>query len=291
MSRMVFVNGDLVPEEQATVSVFDHGYLYGDGVFEGIRAYDGKIFRLEEHVDRLYESAHCIMMEIPYTREQMQRAIIDTVKANGLRDAYIRVVVSRGKGDLGMNPKNCPGCQIVIIAGKIAVFPPELYEDGIEAVTVPTRRNVVGALDPRIKSLNYLNNIMAHIEATRAGAREALMLNSEGYVTEGAADNIFVYRRGVLWTPPKYLGILEGITREAVMGLARGEGIPVEESPITRHDIYTGDECFVTGTAAEIMPIVEVDSRVVGTGKPGPVTRRLTELYRELVIEEGTPLE
>ncbi len=290
MSRMIFMNGDLVPEEEAKVSVFDHGFLYGDGVFEGIRAYGGKVFRLAEHVDRLYESAHCILLNIPYTPEEMQQAIIDTVRANDLHDAYIRVVVSRGKGDLGLNPKNCPGCQVVIIAGKIAIYPEERYRDGIEAVTVPTRRNVVGALDPRIKSLNYLNNILAHIEAARAGAREALMLNSEGYVTEGAADNIFVYRRGMLLTPPVYLGILEGITRDAVMRLACEEGIPVREIPITRHDIYTGDECFVTGTAAEIMPIVEVDGRAVGTGTPGPVTRRLTELYRELVLDEGVPL-
>ncbi len=284
------MNGDLVPEEEATISVFDHGFLYGDGVFEGIRAYDGRIFRLKEHIDRLYESAHCIMLDIPLTPEEMEQAVIDTVNANELSDAYIRLVVSRGKGDLGLNPKNCPGCQIVIIAGKITIFPEERYTEGIEAVTVPTRRNVVGALDPRIKSLNYLNNILAHIEAARAGAREALLLNSEGYVTEGAADNIFVYRRGILWTPPVYVGILEGITREAVMRLAREEGIPVEESPITRHDVYTSDECFVTGTAAEIMPIVEVDGRSIGTGKPGPLTQQLTRRYRELVVEEGAPL-
>ncbi|MFO7941107.1 MAG: branched-chain-amino-acid transaminase [Bacillota bacterium] len=284
------MNGDLVPEEDATVSVFDHGFLYGDGVFEGIRAYGGKVFRLREHVQRLYESAHCIMMDIPYEPAELERAIIDTVKANDLIDAYIRVVVSRGKGDLGLSPKNCARCQVVIIAGEIAVYPAELYRDGIEAVTVPTRRNSVGALDPRIKSLNYLNNILGHLEAARAGVREALMLNSDGYVTEGAADNLFVYRKGILSTPPVYLGILEGITRESVMELARQEGVPVEERPITRHDIYTADECFVTGTAAEIMPIVEVDARTVGEGVPGPLTKRLTELYGKLVIEEGTPV-
>ncbi len=284
------MNGDLVAEEEATVSVFDHGFLYGDGVFEGIRAYDGKIFRLSEHVERLYESAHCIMMGIPYEPKELERAIIETVKANDLVDAYIRVVVSRGKGDLGLSPKHCHNCQVVIIAGEIAVYPAELYRDGIEAVTVATRRNSVGALDPRIKSLNYLNNILGHLEAARAGVREALMMNSDGYVTEGAADNLFVYRKGVLSTPPVYLGILEGITREAVIRLAREEDVPVEERPITRQDIYTADECFVTGTAAEIMPIVEVDARSVGEGKPGPLTRRITELYRKLVIEEGTPL-
>lgn len=290
MGRRIFMNGRLVPEEEARVSVFDHGYLYGDGVFEGIRAYNGRVFRLVEHIDRLFESAHSIMLPIPYDRSGMVDAVVETVRANNLRDAYIRVVVSRGAGDLGLDPRKCKASQVVIIADKIVLYPDELYANGLTVITVATRRNIAGALDPKIKSLNYLNNILVKIEANQAGVMEALMLTGDGYVTEGSGDNIFIFRKGTLITPPPYLGILEGITRAVVIGLARAEGIPVLEAPFTRHDVYVADECFLTGTAAEVIPVIEVDARIVGTGKPGPATRRLMELFHSLTGTEGVPL-
>lgn len=290
-TRLIFMNGALVPEAEAVVSVFDHGYLYGDGVFEGIRAYNGRIFRLAEHVRRLYESAHHIMLPIPYDRAGMEEAIIGTVRANALQDAYIRVVVSRGAGDLGLDPRKCRQSQVVIIADSITLYPAELYRRGLQVITVPTRRNIADALDPKIKSLNYLNNILVKIEANRAGVMEALMLNQNGYITEGSGDNIFIYRKGALRTTPSYLGILEGVTREAVMELAVAEAIPVLEEPFTRHDLYVCDECFLTGTAAEVVPVVEVDGRVIGNGVPGPVTLRLMEQFRHLVQTEGTVVE
>ena len=284
------MNGKLVPEQEAVISVFDHGYLYGDGVFEGIRAYNGRVFKLEEHVRRLYESAHSIMLPIPYSQEEMIKAVVDTVNANKLTDAYIRLVVSRGVGDLGLDPRKCKESQVVIIADKIVLYPEELYEEGLTVITVATRRNIADALDPKLKSLNYLNNIQAKIEANRAGVLEALMTNSQGYISEGTGDNIFIYRKGKLITPPPYLGILEGITREAVIELAREEGIPLQEAPFTRHDVYVADECFLTGTAAEVIPVIEADMRTIGTGKPGPVTRTLMEKFRELTQTTGTPL-
>lgn len=290
MGRAIFMDGRLVPEEEAVISVFDHGFLYGDGVFEGIRAYNGRVFRLVEHVERLYESAHSIMLSIAYTRAEMAEAIVQTVNANKLKDAYIRVVVSRGEGDLGLDPRKCKASRVVIIADKIVLYPAELYEKGLSVITVATRRNVADALDPKIKSLNYLNNILVKIEANRAGVMEALMLTGNGYVSEGSGDNIFIYRKGTLITPPPYLGILEGITREAVITLARAEGIPVLETPFTRHDVYVADECFLTGTAAEVIPVIEVDSRAVGTGAPGPVTRRLMKLFHTLTQTEGVSL-
>ena len=284
------MNGKLVPEQEAVISVFDHGYLYGDGVFEGIRAYNGRVFKLEEHVRRLYESAHSIMLPIPYSQEEMIKAVVDTVNANKLTEAYIRLVVSRGVGDLGLDPRKCKESQVVIIADKIVLYPEELYEEGLTVITVATRRNIADALDPKLKSLNYLNNIHAKIEANRAGVLEALMTNSQGYISEGTGDNIFIYRKGKLITPPPYLGILEGITREAVIELARQEGIPLQEAPFTRHDVYVADECFLTGTAAEVIPVIEADMRTIGTGKPGPVTRTLMEKFRELTQTTGTPL-
>lgn len=290
MGRMIFMDGRLVPEEGAVISVFDHGFLYGDGVFEGIRAYNGRVFRLVEHVDRLYESAHSIMLSISYSRAEMADAIVQTINANQLKEAYIRVVVSRGVGDLGLDPRKCKASRVVIIADKIVLYPTELYGKGLSVITVATRRNVADALDPKIKSLNYLNNILVKIEANRAGVMEALMLTGNGYVSEGSGDNIFIYRKGTLITPPPYLGILEGITREAVMSLARAEGIPVLETPFTRHDVYVAEECFLTGTAAEVIPVIEVDSRAVGTGAPGAVTRRLMELFHNLTQTEGVPL-
>lgn len=290
MTRIIFLDNALVPEEEAVVSVFDHGFLYGDGVFEGIRAYNGRVFRLAEHVNRLFESAHHIMLPIPHSREGMAEAIVRTIKANNLKDAYIRVVVSRGVGDLGLDPRKCKSSRVVIIVDKIVLYPPELYIKGLSVITVATRRNVADALDPKIKSLNYLNNILVKLEANRAEVLEALMLTGNGYVSEGSGDNVFIYRKGALITPPTYLGVLEGITREAVMNLARAEGAAVMESPFTRHDVYTADECFLTGTAAEVIPVIEVDARTIGSGTPGPVTRRLMERFHHLTQTEGVPL-
>ena len=281
----------MVPDEKAVISVFDHGLLYGDGVFEGIRAYNGRVFRLVEHIRRLYESAHSILLTIPLSQEEMIKAVVDTVNANKLRDAYIRLVVTRGVGDLGMDPRKCKQAQVFIIADKITLYPEELYEKGLDVITVATRRNIAEALEPKIKSLNYLNNIHAKIEANRAGVLEALMLTNQGYICEGTGDNIFIYRRGELLTPPTYLGILEGITREAIIELATREGIPLREVPFTRHDLYVSEECFLTGTAAEVIPVIEVDQRLIGSGKPGPITKRLIKLFRELTQNEGTPLE
>jgi branched-chain amino acid aminotransferase len=288
---LIYLNGKMVSDEAAVISVFDHGLLYGDGVFEGIRAYNGRVFRLVEHIRRLFESAHSIMLKIPLNQEEMIQAVVDTVNANELRDAYIRLVVTRGVGDLGMDPRRCKEAQVFIIADKITLYPEELYEKGLEVITVATRRNIPDALDPRIKSLNYLNNIHAKIEANRAGVLEALMLTNQGYVCEGTGDNVFIYRKGELLTPPSYLGILEGITREAIIELAEEDGIPLREAPFTRHDLYVADECFLTGTAAEVIPVIEVDQRVIGTGKPGPVTGKLIKLFRELARSEGTPLD
>jgi branched-chain amino acid aminotransferase len=291
VSRLIYLNGKMVPEQEAVISVFDHGFLYGYGVFEGIRAYNGKVFRLVEHIRRLYESAHSILLPISLNQEEMIQAVVDTVNANKLKDAYIRLVISRGVGDLGMDPRKCKESQVIIIADKIALYPKELYDKGLDVITVATRRNIADALEPKIKSLNYLNNIHAKIEANRAGVLEALMLTNQGYICEGTGDNIFIFRRGELLTPPPYLGILEGITREAIIGLAQEAEIPLREIPFTRHDLYVSDECFLTGTAAEVIPVIEVDQRVIGSGKPGPVTRRLMKLFWELTQKEGTPLD
>lgn len=291
MNRIIFMNGKLVPEDEAVVSVFDHGYLYGDGVFEGIRAYNGRVFKLEEHIRRLFESAHSIMLPMPFDRRTMVQAVVDTVKANKLRDAYIRVIVSRGVGDLGLDPRKCKESQVVIIADKIVLFPDDLYEKGLNVITVATRRNAADALDPKIKSLNYLNNILVKLEANRAGVLEAIMMTAQGYICEGSGDNIFIYSRGKLITPPPYLGILVGITRDAIIDLALKQGIKVHEEPFTRHDLYVAEECFLTGTAAEVIPVTEVDLRVIGTGQAGPVTRRLMEAFRDLTQTEGVPLD
>ncbi len=288
---LVWLNGELVSKSQAKVSVFDHGFLYGDGVFEGIRAYNGKVFMLDEHVDRLYESAKSIWLNIPMTKEQMKQAILQTLKANGLRDAYIRVVVSRGEGDLGLDPRKCPKPNVVIITDRIELFPDELYERGIEMVTVSVRRNSPQALNPNIKSLNYLNNILAKIEAINAGKPEGLMLTLEGYVAEGTGENIFIVKRNELFTPPAYMGILKGITRQIVMKLAQEAGYPVHESVLTLHDVYNADECFLTGTGAEIIPVVKLDGRIIGDGFPGPVTKVLIQKFREYTQQFGVPIE
>jgi len=287
--RLVYINGRLVPREEAVISVFDHGLLYGDGVFEGIRAYSGRIFKLDEHIDRLYNSARAITLEIPMTKEEMKRAVVETCRANPLDDAYIRLVVTRGVGDLGLDPWKARDPQVIIIVDEISLYPREMYECGIEAVIVSTKRNAPEALNPAIKSLNYLNNIMAKIEVHNAGAHEGIMLNLQGFVAEATGENIFIYREGRLLTPPVWAGALPGITRAVVMELAEREGIPAAEGLFTPYELYTAQECFLTGTAAEIVPVVRVDGRPIGDGKPGPVTRRLMEAFRELTQREGVP--
>lgn len=287
MSLIIYLNGKFVKEEEAVVSVFDHGVLYGDGVFEGIRAYHGRVFKLKEHIDRLYESAHVIQLDMGLSKEEMTEVVLETCRQNNLEDAYIRLVATRGKGDLGLDPKKCPKASVFCIASGIQMYPEELYEKGLSIVTVPTRRNNPEALNPRIKSLNYLNNIMAKMEAALSGVQEALLLNNEGYVTEATGDNVFIVKDGVLITPPPFVGLLEGITRNTVMDLAREKGIPVEEKLFNRLDVYIADECFLTGTAAELIPVISVDGRQIGNGQPGPMTKDLINAYREYTKVDG----
>lgn len=287
MGLTIYLDGKFVPEEEAVVSVFDHGLLYGDGIFEGIRAYHNRVFKLKEHIDRLYESAQTIKLKIELTKEEMTEVVLETLRRNNLRDAYIRLVVTRGKGDLGLDPKNCSKSFVFCIAAGIQLYPEELYQKGLKIVTVPTRRNSAESVNPRIKSLNYLNNIMAKMEAAKAGAPEGLLLNHEGYVAEATGDNVFIVKNGVLMTPPSHVGILEGITRNCVMELAQKRGIKVEERLFTRHDVYNADEVFLTGTAAEVIPVVEVDDRQIADGKPGTMTLQLIKDYRELTKTDG----
>ncbi|HEX3016085.1 MAG TPA: branched-chain-amino-acid transaminase, partial [Desulfobacteria bacterium] len=275
------------PEPEAKVSVFDHGYLYGDGIFEGIRAYYGRVFKLDEHLNRLYDSAKTINLNIGISKAEMQEIVLETLRRNEFTDAYIRLVVSRGKGDLGLNPDNCPKAQIVCICDKLALFPKTLYENGLEVRTVAIRRNNVDSLNPRVKSLNYLNNIMARIEANLSGAGEAVMLSQEGYVCEGTGDNIFIVKQGVLMTPPVYVGVLEGITRNTVLEIGRELGYTTKEELFTRHDLYNAEEVFLTGTAAEMIPVSKVDGRVIGSGKPGEVFNRVLPAFRELTKVNG----
>jgi branched-chain amino acid aminotransferase len=282
MSR-VWINGKLFDKSEAKVSVFDHGFLYGDGVFEGIRIYGGKVFRMREHIDRLYESARHIFLEIPLTREQMTQAVLDAVKANAKQDGYIRLVITRGAGTLGLDPQKCSNPLVIIIVDDISLYPIEFYEKGLRVVTASIIRNHPNALNPRIKSLNYLNNILARIEADRAGCQEAIMLNHNGEVAECTADNIFLVKQGILRTPHLAAGILEGVTRNLIISLAREAKITVLEMALTRHDVYSADEAFLTGTGAEIAPIAECDGRPIGSGKPGPVTRQLRERFHQLV--------
>jgi branched-chain amino acid aminotransferase len=285
MSLKIYMNGELVPKEEAKVSVYDHGLLYGDGVFEGIRAYHGKVFRLAEHVDRLYQSARAIMLEIPIPPSQMAADIEKTVKANGFTDCYIRVVITRGAGALGLDIRKTSNPQVIIIADMIQLYPPELYEKGLDIVSVSTIRNHPNALNPRIKSLNYLNNILAKIEGQLAGCVEALMVNHKGEVAECTGDNIFIVRKKEIITPPLDAGILEGVTRNAVIEVARKAGYATYERAMTRHDVYTSDEVFLTGTAAEVIPVVKVDNRTIGTGKPGPIFQDIKAKFEKLTRE------
>ncbi len=279
MGRKVWLNGRLVSRDEAKISVFDHAVLYGDGVFEGIRSYGGRLFRLEEHVRRLFDSANGIRLAIPLTPEEMGKAITETLEANGLKDAYVRVVVTRGVGTLGLDPNRCKNPNVFIIVDKITLYPPELYENGLEVITAATMRNHPNAVNPRIKSLNYLNNILAKIEAIDAGTLEAVMLNHQGFVAECTGDNVFIVRDGRLFTPPIAAGILKGITRDEIIAIATELGIEVREENLTRYDLYVADECFLTGTAAEVVPVVRIDKRTIGSGKPGPVSRRLAEAF------------
>ncbi|MFH0935428.1 MAG: branched-chain-amino-acid transaminase [Candidatus Omnitrophota bacterium] len=285
----IYINGKFYEKSQAKISVFDHGLLYGDGVFEGIRSYNRMVFKLKEHIERLFESAKSIMLEIPLAPQEMIKAVIDTLKENKLKDGYIRLIVTRGEGDLGLDPRKCRGnATVIIIADKITLYPQALYREGLKIITVPTLRNLPEALNPQIKSLNYLNNILAKIEAVYAGFDEAIMLDSLGYVAECTGDNIFIVKRNHLYTPPQCMGTLRGITRDTVLEIARQDKIPVHEHVITRHEVYISDECFLTGTAAEIIPVVMVDGRVIGTGKPGKVTLKLMKDFKELTKKEGT---
>ena len=284
---IIYLDGEFVPKEKAVVSVFDHGLLYGDGVFEGIRAYHGRVFKLDEHIDRLYDSARTIALEVPLTKGEMREVVLETLRRNNLTDAYIRLVVTRGVGDLGLDPRKCPKPTIFCIAATITLYPAELYEKGLSVITVSTRRNIPTACIPRVKSLNYLNNIYAKIEANLAGVPEAIMLNAEGYVAEATGDNIFIVKKGVLITPPTHVGILEGITRNAVMDLARERGIVVEEKVFTLFDVYNADEVFLTGTAAEVIPVVRVDGRTIADGVPGKMTKELIEAFHELTKVDG----
>lgn len=286
--KKIYIDGAFYAESEAKISVFDHGLLYGDGIFEGIRFYNGRVFRLEEHIDRLYDSARAILLKIPLTKEEMCAAVVESCRVNELRDGYVRLVVTRGVGDLGLNPKLCPKATVIIIAATIKLYPEELYQKGLDVVTCATRRIAPGALSPTVKSLNYLNNIMAKIEA--GGAGEGLMLNEQGYVAECTGDNVFVIKNGQIFTPPISAGALRGITREVVFEIAEELGYKVTEPNVTRYDLFTADECFLTGTAAEIIPAVTLDHRPIGDGKPGPITAKFIERYRELVRASGAPI-
>jgi branched-chain amino acid aminotransferase len=286
----VYIDGKFYDEAKAKISVFDHGLLYGDGIFEGIRAYNGRVFKLKEHIDRLFYSAKAILLTIPMTHEALCKAVVDTCRRNRLKDGYIRLLVTRGCGTLGLNPNRCKNPSVVVIAGKIQLYPEELYRRGMEIVTVPTTRNLHSAVNPAIKSLNYLNNILAKIEANNAGVEEAIMLNAEGYVAECTGDNIFMLKGNQLITPPLSAGALYGITRGTVMDLAAERGLKVAETNLTRYDLFNADECFLTGTGAEIIPVVKIDGRVIGTGKPGPHTKDLEKDYRKLTQSTGEPI-
>lgn len=303
---LVYFNGELIPKEEAKVSVYDHGLLYGDGIFEGIRSYNGKVFRLEEHLDRLYNSAQAIALRIPLAKEEVAEAVLKTLRANKLRDAYIRLVVTRGIGDLGLDPRKCSRPTVFIITDKIKLYPAKFYQKGLEVIVTRTKRNIKEALSPEIKSLNYLNNILALIEVNKANMAEGIMTNIEGYVAEATADNIFIVKERTrlpvgrqessrikdreLITPPPEMGALRGITRGVVLEIAGTLGIKTAESPFTVEELYQADECFLTGTAAEVIPVVKVDGKDIGNGKPGEITLRLKEEFKKLTQREGTPI-
>lgn len=283
MSLKIYIDGKFYGKEDAKISVYDHGLLYGDGVFEGMRSYCGKVFRMDEHLDRLWYSAKAIWLEIPISKEEMAKAVNETLALNGIKDGYIRLVITRGVGTLGLDPTKCARPSVIIITDAISLYPEELYRNGLEIVTVSVTRNSSAALSPRIKSLNYLNNILAKIEGMQAGCSEALLLNCKGEVAECTGDNIFIVRKGKLATPSVESDLLEGVTRNTVIELAPGAGVEVEQVPLTKYDIYTADECFLTGSAAEVIPVVKLDGRSIGDGRPGPITKKLIAQYKKLV--------
>ena len=290
MNLKIYIDGNFYDQSEAKVSVFDHGLLYGDGVFEGIRFYHDRVFRLEEHIDRLWDSAKAIALEIPMSRSEVIAAALETIRQNDLHDGYIRLLITRGVGSLGLSPDSCRRPSVIIIAATITLYPEELYRKGLTMVTCATRRVSPAALSPRIKSMNYLNNILAKIEAQEAGAAEGLMLNEQGYVAECTGDNLFIVKGDQIWTPPLNAGLLKGVTRDVVFELAEKAQLRIQERELTRYDVYTADECFLTGTAAEVIPAVQLDRRLIGDGQPGPVTLRLIELFRELTRTTGTPI-
>lgn len=285
--QWIYLDGQFVTKDQAKVSVYDHGFLYGDGIFEGIRIYNGNIFKCKEHLDRLYDSAKSIMLEIPLTYQEMENALVETLRRNELRNGYIRLVVSRGAGNLGLDPNRCLKASVVIIVEQLAIYSEEAYKTGLKTVSVSTRRNIPDALNPKIKSLNYLNNILVKIQSNLSGAGEAIMLNAQGYVTEGSGDNIFIVKNGMITTPPCYLGALDGITRQAIIEICRKKGYSIQEQPFTLHDVYVADEVFLTGTAAEVIAVREVDGRIIGEGHAGPITLKLLEEFRAIVDQDG----
>jgi len=288
LTMKIYLDGQFVEAEDAKISVFDHGLLYGDGIFEGIRLYQGCVFKLEEHLERLEYSAKAILLEMPWNREEIAEAVCETCRINDLTDGYIRLLVTRGKGSLGLSPASCPKPTMIIIADKLQLYPVEYYENGLEIITVPTRRINPAALNPGIKSLNYLNNVLAKVEASQLGYIEAIMLNDQGYVAECTGDNIFMVHKGKLFTPPFHAGALKGITRGVVLDIAEELGMEVVQEPLTRYDLWIGEECFLTGTAAEVIPVVSIDGRKIGLGKPGSVTERFLEVFRSKVAQEGT---
>ena len=288
-SQKIWLDGELVDKADAKISVFDHGLLYGDGIFEGIRMYNGRVFRLTEHIERLLLSAKCLLLNLPWSIDEICQAVVDTIKANDLTDGYVRLVITRGTGGLGLNPYLCETPSMFIIASTIQLYPEDDYKSGLELITCATRRPTPASLSPQVKSLNYLNNVMAKIECIQSGVMEGIMLNEQGYVAECTGDNVFIVKDGVVYTPPVSDGSLDGITRQVIFELCEKEGIEIREQSMVRYDIYTAEEAFLTGTAAEVIPFVKLDQREVGNGKPGPISLKLIAAFRELANSEGTP--
>ncbi len=284
----IYLDGQFVEKEEAKISVFDHGLLYGDGIFEGIRLYRNCVYRLDEHLERLEYSAKALLLDMPWSRAELAELVCESCRVNGLSDGYIRLIVTRGVGSLGLSPNSCPKPSLIIIADKIALYPPESYTEGLSIVTVPTRRTGPASLNPGVKSLNYLNSIMAKIEAAQSGALEAIMLNDQGFVAECTGDNIFIVHKGILYTPDVANGALRGITRQAVIDIAQAAGYEVKEANLTRYEIWNAEECFLTGTAAELIPVVKLDTRVIGDGRPGKVTQQLHAAFHEEVGTHGS---